>query len=506
MKQYDFLIIGSGMAGLTCGYTLAKEGFSVCILEKNRQFGGNLQTFSRDKTVFDTGVHYLGGLDKGQNLNRYFKYFGIMDELKLIRLDENGYDKITFNNDPIEYPHSIGHENFIENLVKLFPNSREELVHYCKVVKEVCDSIPLYGIVEADYQDIHMEYLTKSASDFIKETITEPRLRDVLIGANMLYAGIEGTTTLYQHAVVVNHYIESAYKLIDGGSQITKLMVRNIKALGGELFNYSTVCKLEVDNKTVSYVECDNGERYYAKNIISNVHPGVTMGWVDTGVVRESYRARLQNLENSIGAFSLHLVFHPETFPYLNHNYYYHHTQNIWTDLDYKNENWPHSVLAVVPASSRSKNYAESMTLMTYMRWADVEKWGDTFNTIPRHEADRGQEYADFKANKIERLMRHVEKMFPGIGSKVRSYHTSTPLSYRDYIATPQGSIYGIVKDSGNPIGTFISHRSKLSNLFFTGQNMSTHGILGVTISGIRTSAEFIGQNELIRKINAVTG
>ena len=83
MAKYDAVIIGSGMGGLTTAYILAKEGMKVCVLEKNRQVGGSLQIFSRDKTIFDTGVHYIGGLDEGQNLNRYFKYFGLMDALKL---------------------------------------------------------------------------------------------------------------------------------------------------------------------------------------------------------------------------------------------------------------------------------------------------------------------------------------------------------------------------------------------------------------------------------------
>ena len=82
-KKYDIVIIGSGIGGLICGNVLAKEGLSVCVLEKNKQIGGSLQTFSRDKTVFDSGVHYIGGLDKGQNLYQVFKYLGVMDKLKL---------------------------------------------------------------------------------------------------------------------------------------------------------------------------------------------------------------------------------------------------------------------------------------------------------------------------------------------------------------------------------------------------------------------------------------
>jgi all-trans-retinol 13,14-reductase len=85
MENYDILVIGSGMGGLVCADILGKEGYKVCVLEKNQQIGGSLQTYVRDKVIFDSGVHYLGGLEKGQNLYQIFQYLGIMDKLKLQR-------------------------------------------------------------------------------------------------------------------------------------------------------------------------------------------------------------------------------------------------------------------------------------------------------------------------------------------------------------------------------------------------------------------------------------
>src|SRR5262245_58340617 len=106
MNDFDVVIIGSGLGGLECGYILSKEGYKVCILEKNRQLGGNLQIFVRDRAIFDTGIHYIGGLADGQNLNRYFQYFGLMDKLKLKRMDMDGFDVISFSDQKNEYRHA----------------------------------------------------------------------------------------------------------------------------------------------------------------------------------------------------------------------------------------------------------------------------------------------------------------------------------------------------------------------------------------------------------------
>jgi len=127
MEQYDVVIVGSGLGGLACGTMLAKEGYKVCVIEKNKQIGGNLQTFVREGVVFDSGVHYVGGLDKGQNLYQLFKYLGIMDKLKLRKLDEDVFDAILFEGDPVVYKYAQGYENFIRVLAEQFPEEEAAL-------------------------------------------------------------------------------------------------------------------------------------------------------------------------------------------------------------------------------------------------------------------------------------------------------------------------------------------------------------------------------------------
>jgi all-trans-retinol 13,14-reductase len=61
--------------------------------------------------------------------------------------------------------------------------------------------------------------------------------------------------------------------------------------------------------------------------------------------------------------------------------------------------------------------------------------------------------------------------------------------------------MYGIIRDKNFPLQTLISQRTKIPNLFMTGQNINSHGILGVTIGAIITCAEFIGINQIIKEI-----
>ena len=80
-EKFEVVIIGSGLGGLLCGYILSKNGYKVAILEKNPQIGGCLQTFKRKGVKFDTGMHYVGSLEEGQMLNKFWKYLNLFDHI-----------------------------------------------------------------------------------------------------------------------------------------------------------------------------------------------------------------------------------------------------------------------------------------------------------------------------------------------------------------------------------------------------------------------------------------
>ncbi|MBZ4035834.1 NAD(P)/FAD-dependent oxidoreductase [Flavobacterium sp. 17A] len=498
-KEYDVVIIGSGLGGLVSAVILAKEGYSVCVLEKNNQYGGNLQTFVRDKTIFDTGIHYIGGLGEGQNLHQYFNYIGIMDHLNLKKLDENGFDIISFDDDKIEYPHAQGFENFIEKLTEYFPEEKENLERYCQKIKEVCKAFPLYNLEsQGRYDD---EVLTLNAKETIDAFTQNEKLQAVLAGSNFLYAGIAEKSPFYVHALIVNSYIESSWRCINGGSQITKQLLKQLKKYGGEFFKHKEVIKIEVENHKVNSVKIKDGTAVSGTFFISNIEPKTTLKLAGQENFRKPFFSRIQNLESVLSAFSLYIVFKPKTFKYINHNYYHFKSSNeVWSSYDYDENSWPKTFMASMSPSKEEEEWADGITFLTYMKYDDVKNWENTFNTT-FEENDRGESYEEFKTRKAARFLEEVEKKFPGIKDCIKSIHTSTPLSYRDYIGGDGGNMYGYVKDSNNPMKTLIPSKTKLENLYLTGQSINMHGVLGVTVGAVVTCSEIVGKEYLLEKI-----
>lgn len=499
-KEYDVVIIGSGLGGLVSANILARHGYSVCVLEKNNQYGGNLQTFVRDKSIFDTGVHYIGGLDKGQNLYQYFKYLGIIDDLKLQRMDKDKFDVITFEGDDTEYKHAQSYERFSKSLLNQFPEEETAINDFCDKMQEVCNSFPLYNL-ENKPLGYDQNVLNIKMSDYLDSITDNTVLKAVLAGSNFLYAGTLNTP-LYVHALTVNSFIQSSWRCINGGSQISKLLIRRIKEFGGEVYNYQEVVKFGFENGEISSVITKKGNVIKGTYFISNIEPKLTIEMLGGNGMRKSYVNRIKKIKSIVSGFSIHIVFKPKTFKYINHNYYHFKNINkVWDSQDYTNDSWPEGYMLSMGVRKNQDEWADRLTAITYMNYEEVSSWEGTFNTVVEN-SDRGASYNKFKEEKTELFLSEIEKKYPNIRDCIQSIHASTPLSYRDYIGSNEGSMYGYVKNADDPMMSFLSPKTKSKKLFFTGQSVNMHGILGVTISGVLTCSYIIGKEKLMNSIH----
>jgi len=499
--KYDIIIIGSGLGGLVSANILARHGYRVCVLEKNKQYGGNLQIFVRDKNIFDTGVHYIGSLGEGENLNQYFTYLGIMEDLKLLKLDEDRYDIITFDDDKKEYFHAQGYESFSKSLISQFPKETQAINLYCEKIQEVCRNFPLYNL-DTSSEGYSIDILNIKISDYLDSITNNDLLKAVLAGSNFLYAGRKNTP-LYVHALSINSYIKSSWRCVDGGSQISKLLIKKIKEFGGEVYNYQEVVRFGFEGDEMVSIFTKDEKEIKADLFISNIEPKLTIKMLDGKGMRKSYVNRIKSIKSMISAFSIYIVFKPKTFKYINHNYYHFKNPNkVWDAQEYSETSWPEGYMLSMGVRKNQDEWSNNLTAMAYMKFDEVAQWKNTFNTVAE-ESERGEAYEKFKEEKSEIFINELEKKYPNIRDCIQSVHASTPLSYRDYIGSNDGAIYGYEKDADNPMMAFLSPKTKSKKLYFTGQSVNMHGILGVTITAVLTCSHIIGKEKLMDSIKA---
>lgn len=500
MTKYDYIIIGAGLGGLLSALILAKEGFKVAVLEQNKQIGGCLQTFSFDKRVFDSCVHYVGGLDEGQNLNRIFKYAGILDQLKLKRLDQDCFDEIVFGDEQESFPLAQGYESFISQLVRFFPNEKKSLQNYIQLLKKVGDSFPLYNLRKGDVSEKYW-IADQGLTQVLQEVIPNPKLRNIILGNSLLYAGKRNQTPFYVHALVAKSYIDSSYRFVGGSSQISKLLWKELQKLGADVFNKVKITGLNSEIGLITAAIADNGTTFEGKNFIANVHPRQVLDWVDPSLLKPRYQKRVESIENSLSAFMVNIVLKPQSVLYLNRNIYWNRSSDSLKAIDQGSQEWPANYALYFSEDPKHPGFADTLAILTYDHFKDFEQWAFTHNRSAA-ASERTEDYQEYKLEKAKKLIFTVGKRYDQITENITSFKIATPLTFRDYMGTDDGSMYGATEEAGRAAQTQIPVKTKISNLLLTGQNVGLHGVLGVSISAIKTCSAILGEDYLLSKIN----
>lgn len=496
VEKYDIIIIGSGLGGLQSGVILSRKGYKVLVLEQNHQIGGSLQSFSRKGCTFSTGMHYIGSLDKGQPLHKIFNYFNLFDGIEYKRLDEKGFD--IFNIGGTEYKLPLGFDKYKMQMYDYFPDEKDAIDRYLQEIQNTIDTQDIYLLKDTENKSSNItKYLTMNTWDFICSITENAKLRQVLSALNFVYAGGREKTPFYLHALINYHFITSSYRIVSKTGLIAKKLQDEIIENGGNVLTRKKVVKLVIEDNNVSSVETKDNMKYEADSFISDVHPSTTMDMIGEGDIKKSFRNRMKRKENTMSAFAVHLILKKNTFKYINANYHYYKRNDVWYASYYNEDTWPEHYFLHCGIPEKGSEYTCCVGLLTHMEFDEVSKWKD----LPINK--RGNDYLKFKNEKAKALIELATKQFPELKDNIIDFNVSTPLTYNDYLGTPKGSLYGTLRDNNNPVGSYISPRTKISNLYFTGQNLNLHGMLGVSLSSIITCGEFIGVNNLLKEINA---
>ncbi|MFT4061369.1 MAG: NAD(P)/FAD-dependent oxidoreductase [Edaphocola sp.] len=499
MHNYDTIVIGAGLGGLLCAVMLAKEGEKVAVIEQNKQVGGCLQTFSFHKKIFDSCVHYIGAMDEGQTQRRIFDHAGIAQDLKLRRLDVEGFDSIMLGNDPMEYRLAQGTDNFVETLAAQFPLQHKGLKAYMEAIEYVADSFPLYKLRLGHASEKNRVWHWDM--QHVMGNIADATLRRVLTGNSLLYAGSESTTPFYVHALVAKNYIDGAWKCEGGSSQIAKLLVRQLREYGGEIIRNTQAQSAMAKGGSLQAVVDQHGERYEAKRFIANAHPAKVIEWMPEGLIKPVYKKRIAAAPNSVASFMLNIVLAPGTVAYRNHNIYWTKDGDTLIADKAAQGEWPLNYALYFTEDPLRQGFAESVAVLCYMDGGQWDSWGHTRNITAR-PSRRPHDYHACKEAKAAQLLHLVAERFPEIKDNLLAMKVASPLTFRDYMGSPDGSMYGIMADVRQPELASIPIRTKIPNLLLTGQNIGIHGVLGVSINAVAVCSEILGMGYLLGKIN----
>ncbi|MCD8292281.1 MAG: NAD(P)/FAD-dependent oxidoreductase [Prevotellaceae bacterium] len=488
--KYDVVIIGSGLGGLACGYILGKHGRSVLIVEQGKQPGGCLQSYRRDRQTFDTGFHYVGGLEEGQSLHAAFKYLGLLD-LPWQRMDAGGFDLVTVGERTFAF--AQGYDAFTGRLAEDFPAERAALERYAALLRRAaaCQFAALNPRGE-EMSAFTTGLMETSAWQYLNGQFHDSLLIDVLSGTSMKMELRKESLPLFTFLHGNGSFIESSWRLKGEGAQIIRKLLDGILSQGGDITCGTQIEELVEKDGKVVYAASSDGARYEGSVFISDIHPARLCRLVKrSDRMKMAYRNRMDNLENTFGMFTLSLNIPPGRLRYFNYNRYIYRKGNVWDA--YRDKNHVNGVLVSCRVPEDGSEYTRQVDLLTPMLWNQCKPW---LHTRP---GKRGDGYEAMKRRVAGECMELAARFLPGVEDACTCY-TSTPLTWHDYTFTPEGSAYGARKDFRNPLVTMLSPRTPIPNLIQTGQSLMLHGVHGVTMTAFHTCACVLGR-EAVWKI-----
>ncbi|MGQ0587748.1 MAG: phytoene desaturase family protein [Gammaproteobacteria bacterium] len=506
-KDYDVIVIGSGIGGLTCAALLSRLGRKVCVLEQHYTAGGFTHSYEREGFEWDVGVHYIGETHnpKGQ-MRRLFDV--ITDgQLQWAPMDPC-YDRIIVGGKKFDFV--AGRENFAAELKQKFPAEAEAIDRYLELVQRVARAAPRFFAGHAMPAALGHAY-TAAVREFIipsqalkttreaLESLTQNQeLIGVLTGQWGDYGLPPAQASFLIHALLVRHYLAGGNYPVGGSWKIAATILPVIRAGGGEVFTYAKVKQLLVEDGRCAGVVMDNGDELRAPRVVSSVGARLTFGALlpEAERARHGYVEKLAHVRASFASLTLFLGFKgsaaelklPKTnlwiYPSADHE------GNLARYLADPEAPFPLVYVSFPSAKDPEwgRHYPDKSTVqvITGARYDWFEQWrGTTWQ-------QRGGEYDAFKQKLTDRLLIELYQQMPQLEGKLAFGELATPLSTEWFHLYDRGEIYGLDHDSERFRQRWLRPATPVKGLYITGQDIVTAGVGGALMAGVLTTSALL--------------
>lgn len=490
MKK-SFLIIGSGISSLTMAILLLKEGHKVTILEQHYLPGGYLHCFKRFGFKYETGAHYIGAVGEDLPFYRLLNYLGVYHAEDFVELNSPDVDTYFFEG--FKFSYGVGYQENIRRLVDLFPNEKDKVENYFSLIQEAATSFPTYYFKTSYDQKRVLQYLETTLDQVLNDLEIKGQLRNILEGPCILHGVSPKDISFGIHSILIDSITVSSHGFKSGGDGLAQRFVDRIKELGGEIKLSHRVTKITLKDQLIANVVCDNGEEFVADEYISGIHPKLLFDMIGQEHLKVSFRNRLNKISESgpfVGAY-VTLKNNGQINP--RSNYFF-----VPEDRSYREDQLGlDNQFGFFASPQRDYSGEGKFPLAIHATCPPryFDKWKNTAKKIT------DPEYIKAKEDIFAAIFKKIDQQFEGFSDSIVDICYSSSLTNSRFNPSPNGSAYGFYHDQSITGARSLGPQTHFANLYLTGQNSLFPGILGASISGLRTCAYFIGISNILENI-----
>lgn len=469
------VIIGAGLAGLSSAILLGRLGIQVTVVERSSLPGGLLRSYRRRGVDCPVGLHYFGPAGEGELLRQMFDLLGVTTGLRLRPLGGGGileryiFDDLTFDLPPTLA--ALGHA-----LSAHCPGDERAIAKVVAVLADMCRGLRLGKDGQLLSNPFAAGGVDRSLQEFLFEAGCSTQLRRIL-SVHGFWAGVPmDRCPAYLVLATLASLLQSAWELGCTGAEMADLYAERAREVGVRVLCGDAVEEIVVLQGRASGVRLCSGETLSCDKVVAAIHPKLVLAMLPEETLPRDYRLGLLALPETSGAVMVHTLLpcHRHQPPGFN-IFRIRHDKDMHVDGIFLQLRESH-----VPGYSH-------LTLIGGSPYQDWQRWHHS------RSGARGPDYMAAKEEVAERMLGVAATVLGPLDGRL-PVDISTPLTLRDWAASPQGSLYGLERSVPSDLRYAVLTRMPVRSMVLVGQNAIAPGLLGVTFGVLRGVGEVVGR------------
>lgn len=485
----DALVIGAGFGGLVSALMLARDGLNVTVVEQNRKVAPLLRNYSCQGFEINNGFHYLGGYYPGGALHRIFDHLGLLDRLKPLALNVDGFDHfLGFLDDPIAMP--VGPARVRAVLAKAFPGNERALDAYFVELEKAFRDFDFLNLEEFFFRaDPKLAGCT--LHDFLVERGADSPLIQFLNAYSEILLGVTAREVPFlTHLLGVGAYFLSAHTFEGGGGALAEALEARALECGVRIRTACRAVRIECEARrrfAGLRVRNDDGEEEIlrADVCVSTIHPKRFLSLLPEGPPFGLFARRVAGCRDTKSVCIFHLAVDRRVAVRFTGNCHLFHRNGAQA---------PRHDITLLPDATRAPDPAASELRITALVAAWDNDKGEAcpggrdpacLERNPEGLCEREERVPAYVAGFQDRFTARLEAAFPEFRGAYRIIAVIAPCDLDRMNATWNGSIYGL-KCSPDRLGMTL--RGPMKGLYLAGQSIVAPGIFGTLVSACLVS------------------
>jgi phytoene dehydrogenase-like protein len=502
-SDYDAVIIGSGLGGLSCAAAFARQGFRPLVLEQHHTPGGYATTFKRPGGfVFDVSLHSTT-VEERNGIHNLIPGFPEIKDVEFV--PHHNLYRVIYPNHDISVPMK-DLPSYIKTLVGHFPGEKQGIEEIFKdmegLLKDINKIQEAQG--QVDMSSFPKEYpflfkaFNKSWGDMLDVRIKDLKLKAIISSQWGYYGLPPSKLSSYYYALPAIGYLTGGGYYPRGKSQkISDAFVTFIEERGGKVLLRKHVDQILVKDRTAYGVRTSDGKTYTSKVVVSNANAYDTFHKMiaDKDSLKSLYD-RMEKFQVSLSSFLIFLGLKKDLVGEIgikDSEIFYNSGYDIEADyeacLKADVENLGYGLTLYDNLfegySPKGKNTVGIIVLQGYSHW---EKYAEDY------WKGNKQEYRKEKERMAEILIKKIENtLLPGLSDAIEVKEIGTPLTNIRYTRNYRGAIYGWDQTVDNSGNRRFPQRTIIKSLYLAGAWTSPgHGYGAVIPSGLQCFADIM--------------